>query len=846
MPTDKDSTTPRPKPKRDLDISKLSKVKNKKILRSFRKKAKAEPPPKLNINFRLLWLNAAIITVFVLLLFGPMLFANMAFNDLINIQIKSKAELPDGLILQIISDGLKHPLTQPFVQGTFAWDTLSFPGRPAWYHLVNITLHLVSCIYLSLFLFQVFIRLKEDGRIRFDPYKASLFIPLIFACHPLVSDTVSYISARSGLLVGCNAFLALNLFLLGFYAFDLGIVVFFYFLAALAICLGLLSSVQAIAIPIGAILLALLLKPPAIGWKAWFEEKWADFSIFTLISIGSTAVLFSPVPQMLDNGVDLPLLSRINDILLQANGLITYFLRFLVFPFGMVIDNPPFHEPNALSVTIGYAGLALLGVWGAVLIHFKTNPVCRFGGALALLVVLSNFLLHQHEIVAPQRFYLAIAGLAIVAGTMVLERVEINRKFLIRAGILIALMTGITIWRETSWNSDESFWQSALKMDANSPRIMGMLAHAYYGAGKTDEARKMAEAALKIDPACAPANEALGLTLRPTQIHKQVTADSRKAVLALQKCVETAKEQQTCEDKLSWYQYELADAARRAGEFETAQRAASDALKVRPGAAQLHLAMGEWYLSKSDFGNAFTELENGHQLDKQNPEFLEPLAKAGLGLEAPTTVAYAYSIAKEAARINSTPLRNMLAARASLMLGKTNEAYKYLSQFGPMNSPPEAQWLLAWAQRQSGHKDVYEKMSQAVLKIDPKIADRIPMKEIDMEQLRETLRRPTTPLKDNTVESLLNKKQKGKLEPFAGIEQSAKPGQNTQPSTAPGSQNQDKNQSQDKSKDQLKDQSTEKAGDQTTDKDPSTKIPLTSPGASKPASPFSSTVPERH
>src|SRR5208282_2261926 len=115
---------------------------------------------------------------------------------------------------------------------------------------------------------------------------------------------------------------------------------------------------------------------------------------------------------------------------------------------------------------------------------------------------------------------------------------------------------------------------------------------------------------------------------------------------------------------------------------------------------------------------------------------------------------------KEANRINGTPLRRLLAARACLMIQKTNEAYKYLAQFGPTNSTPEVLWLMAWTQRQAGQKDLYTKMSQAALKADPTIADRIPMKEIDMEQLRQSLKNPKTPLKDTTVEDLLVKKKR--------------------------------------------------------------------------------------
>jgi hypothetical protein len=209
MPAKDESLKSQHKAKKELDISKLSKVKNRKIARTFRRKEILQDA-KIVIEWRKLWIYSGIITVTTLLIFGTLLFGGTSFNDPINIQIKTLAYPIDTLPLQLMSMAQAKPFGEPWVLATYFWDTQSFPGRPGWYHFVNITLHLVTCIYLFLFSFQVMFWLKEDKRIKFDPYNGAFLTALLFMCQPLAAGTVSYLSGRAGLLAGCNLLLALN------------------------------------------------------------------------------------------------------------------------------------------------------------------------------------------------------------------------------------------------------------------------------------------------------------------------------------------------------------------------------------------------------------------------------------------------------------------------------------------------------------------------------------------------------------------------------------------------------------------------------------------------------------
>ena len=73
MPANDESLKSQQKVKKELDISKLSKVKNRKIARTFRRKEILQDA-KIIIDWRKLWIYSGIITVSTLLIFGTLLF----------------------------------------------------------------------------------------------------------------------------------------------------------------------------------------------------------------------------------------------------------------------------------------------------------------------------------------------------------------------------------------------------------------------------------------------------------------------------------------------------------------------------------------------------------------------------------------------------------------------------------------------------------------------------------------------------------------------------------------------------------------------------------------------------
>ncbi len=728
MPAKDESLNSVKKPKKELDISKLARVKNKKIARTFRRKAILEVETKLDIRWRRLWAYAAVIAVSTLVVYGTSLCAHEVFNDPINMQIKTLGPQPDAVWLQLVAMAQQIPFNQPWTQATYYWDTQSFPGIPAWYHIVNVMLHLLSSIYLFLFSFQVFFWMKEEKRIKFNPYDAALASAMIFMCHPLATGAVSYISARSGLLCTLNLFLALNLFMLGFYSLNSLPIICFYFAAIILLGVAILCGSQAVFFPLLFIALALLLKPPKEEWQVWFKERWQDFAIFALAAAAALSTLLTKAPALLDNGVDTALLSRIDYTLLQAGSLVTYFLRYLLVPIGITMDQPSAGGMEIPLAALGCGVLAALayGTW-----WLRKYPLACFGGLISIVALLANYIFVQHEIVSDNRFYVALTGIALIAGTLLAEKLPFTKKNLQTGIAVLALLSGLTIWRETFYLNDISLWTAA----GNSARSQGYLAGALYKQGN-EKGKETAQRALALDPKNAPANEALGLLNVSEKKFPQ-------AVTYLKIAEQTARDQQTVPEKLSWYQQELADAAMRANDWKVAKEMATEALKVRPGLALLHLSLGQALLAENNLSEAYEELKFGADLDRLNPEFLEPTADCCARIGSVEHVLYGYQVAKRASKVTRSLKANLLYGLLTIELGKVAEAKQHLEALIKSRGPiPEACFLLAYADRMI-HDDVSAKKLEAVARAaDPNIGSRIKIRPVDLTEMRKRLSQP--------------------------------------------------------------------------------------------------------
>lgn len=124
--------------------------------------------------------------------------------------------------------------------------------NPVSYHLLNIILHLINCIFVFLVSYYLFFNKK-----------VSLFVSLIFATMPIQSETVNWLSARADLLVSTFYLLALLAFIL-YRLYDRKIYIL---ISMLSFIFSLLSKEVGISLPF------ILLVYDSIFWFKYLKEK---------------------------------------------------------------------------------------------------------------------------------------------------------------------------------------------------------------------------------------------------------------------------------------------------------------------------------------------------------------------------------------------------------------------------------------------------------------------------------------------------------------------------------------------------------------------------------------------
>src|SRR5512140_1978683 len=130
-----------------------------------------------------------ILTAAVLLVYSISLFNKFVLDDEViivnNPQTLSLRNVPEVLL----APDLIKPYYRPLNRATYLFDYRVAGMNPAWYHGVNIIIHLGSVLLLFL-----------AGRRLLNDWRGALVAALIFAVHPVNSEAVNFISARNTLM----------------------------------------------------------------------------------------------------------------------------------------------------------------------------------------------------------------------------------------------------------------------------------------------------------------------------------------------------------------------------------------------------------------------------------------------------------------------------------------------------------------------------------------------------------------------------------------------------------------------------------------------------------------------
>lgn len=387
--------------------------------------------------------------------------------------------------------------------------------RPFGYHLFNLTLHIFNTILLFFITGKICQSLLRDPDIRKDEKfrGISMFTALLFLCHPIQIESVSYIISRSEVM-------AATFYLGGFFLFQsfwerrrsTSRTMKILWLPALLFSMFALGfSVKQTLITLPAVLPLYALcqsdgnSRPIRFLMRW---KWALGGVLLAASAILLGKLLTDETFLIGPSNPEEMVGRGKYMLSQPSVMVFYYLKLLLFPANFNID--PDIPVVANLVSLRFMGpIAFLGViiYTAAAAKSRIYLFC----ILWFLIILSpsSSIVTLHDLAAEHRVYLASYGfyLAMVlglrqgirAGSRIPKSVQRWAAFFLLAGVVGSLGT-MTAKRNLTWRTELALWEDARKKSPRLVRPLINLGRAHSLVGQTDRAILYYQTSLKKAP----------------------------------------------------------------------------------------------------------------------------------------------------------------------------------------------------------------------------------------------------------------------------------------------------------------------------------------------------------
>ncbi len=379
------------------------------------------------------------------------------------------------------------PGIRPLLKLSYTLNWIGGTGASG-FHAVNLLLHLVNVAllwHLSRF-FPLPAAWDADRR----GFYARVLVTLLFALHPIQTESVTYISGRSMLLMTSFGLAALLCWL---HAGQRARPAAWRMLALTLFAAAILSKEVAVVLPLT--LLLLREQEPAPRWQRPLLALFVTTTLLLLFALfGYERLLSMPLPRGL-----------VANLASEAHALY-YLLAQLWRPHALNID-PDLPEISAWSLLLA---AELSGIAGAVVLAWRQRrrrPWLSFGiGWFVLLLLPTHTLIPRLDLASERHLYLSAIGLYWLTGLALTSLLARLPAWLpASAGTaLIALLacTGaaFTASRNQDYRDEVSLWQATVRLSPDKARAWNNLGYAHALAGEAEDARSAFQQALAIDP----------------------------------------------------------------------------------------------------------------------------------------------------------------------------------------------------------------------------------------------------------------------------------------------------------------------------------------------------------
>jgi tetratricopeptide (TPR) repeat protein len=398
---------------------------------------------------------------------------------------------------------------QPLRVLSYAIDYAIWGDNPLGYHLVNTLLHALAAV----FLFLAMTRLLRGPHSRW----LALLVALLFACHPVNTEAVTWISSRKYGLLAAFSFLALYCFLRDK---PIG--------AAVAMALAMMSS------PFGIVL------PPLFLWIDFCRGEGRQWTAYLPIAIASLIVVPMIMVGLFGGGggpsIEHHVAGKPHYTAFTTLRVLADYARNLALPLFLNNKYPNNMVTSLLApgAILGLLGCAALG-W-LVLRRWRAGdrmPALCAGWFVIAWLPVSN-LVPTSTTMADRYLYLPAVGifmgLALALDALVRRKPTLTQPIFIAAGVVLLAYSGLTIQRNTVWKNNLSLWGNCLERDPNNP-----IGHNNYGdalreAGDIETAAQHYKRSLELFEPHSEAHQNMGVYLIKKQQWEAAAKHLRRAL----------------------------------------------------------------------------------------------------------------------------------------------------------------------------------------------------------------------------------------------------------------------------------------------------------------------------
>lgn len=440
----------------------------------------------------------ALILICGLLSFHNVLGHGFHFDDehsiIENPHVRSLANVPRFFVDPGTFSGMPEArMYRPILLVTYAFNYAVGGYSPCGWHVVNLLLHLANAGLLWSFA-------SVLGASRL----AALVAGLIFVVHPIMSESVNYVSSRSSLLA--TFFLLLAFKGIGLASRGGSNV---WPLAGLAYLGALMAKSIAIVFPL------------LVGLYMGLFDRWRREWLGVLVLVSGLYVLATRA--IIGKALLEPVRGLVAQWSTQLKAGVFYIFKTAV-PIGLSVEPQFSVAHNFFSAPVILATLLLASIV-VLCIRGRQRRLIIFAACWFFIALLPTALVPLHVLVNEHRLYLPMVGWALGMAAL-LERSRFGAGWLVGLLLLVAL----TVQRNEVWRDEATLWRDAIAKGGRMARPHVNLGKALLEQGQLDEAIEASQQALAIEPQLERAHYNIGTAYMHQQRYDLAEAYFRRAL----------------------------------------------------------------------------------------------------------------------------------------------------------------------------------------------------------------------------------------------------------------------------------------------------------------------------